>query len=167
VENIVVGVTFQFWAILVNFGQYWTMDNFGQFLTIFGHFNIIVQGYLIKHIFYTVPPLVLNTTKYSIGLTTYWEKWIYKPKLPIFPIFLKKKTCAKICNLSFYFYVINLTFYTENCTLCYFYLDEASSQVYLNSFAYPITSTHLPSLKMEESIMEKNIHFYFNFGLKN
>jgi len=101
VENIVVGVTFQFWAILVNFGQYWTMDNFGQFLTIFGHFNIIVQGYLIKHIFYTVPPLVLNTTKYSIGLTTYWERWIYKPKLPIFPIFLKKKLVPKYVTFHF------------------------------------------------------------------
>merc|ERR1711997_1389807 len=80
--------------------------------------------------------------------------------------FRKKKTCAKICNLSFYFYVINLTFYTENCTLCYFYLDEASSQVYLNSFAYPIISTHLPSLKMEKSIMEKKYSLLLQLWVK-
>ena len=52
VENIVAEVTFQFWAILDNFGQFLTI--FGNFWTIFVHFNIIVQGYLSNHIFQTV-----------------------------------------------------------------------------------------------------------------
>ena len=59
-ENIVAGVTFQFWAIFfINFGQFFAI--LGNFLTfflpffaIFGHFNIIVQGYLSKHIFHTL-----------------------------------------------------------------------------------------------------------------
>ena len=44
-ENIVAEVTFQFWAILGNFGQFWA---------IFGHFNIIVQAYLSNYIFHSV-----------------------------------------------------------------------------------------------------------------
>ena len=35
------------------------LEIMGNFLTIFGHFNIIVQGYLSNHIFYTVMSLLL------------------------------------------------------------------------------------------------------------
>ena len=61
-KNIVAEVTFQFWVILDNYGQFLAiLDNFGSFFAFFvifwknfGHVNIIVQGYLINHIFHTV-----------------------------------------------------------------------------------------------------------------
>ena len=48
VENIVAEVTFQFWEFLSIFGQFFAL------VAIFGHVNIILQGYLNNHIFHTV-----------------------------------------------------------------------------------------------------------------
>ena len=52
VENIVAEVTFQFWEFLSIFGQFFAL------VAIFGHINIILQGYLNNHIFHTVDGLL-------------------------------------------------------------------------------------------------------------
>ena len=54
VKNVVAEVTFQFWAIFGNFGQ------FLDFFAFFGHFYIFVKGYLSNHIFHTVPIIHSN-----------------------------------------------------------------------------------------------------------